>query len=212
MSTTTVSTKVNISEIEVGDVFSEISHYLFEGKDKSGNKFKHLESGNTITLDDKYVTDLLSTADQYHQELKVTKEDKKDGTLGIRSIWENIHSSEVFTVCFKKQDNPLSAKKLKEIKEDQITVALANLDKAQKAKKGVLEAAKKELLAIQENPVLPFEEGEERILRGYKVEFTSRDGKYNCCDMDISTGNPLRQVNILTIKWLVFKGIKYTIE
>lgn len=204
--------KVKIKEIEKGDIFSEISHYQYIGKNGKGNEFIHTESGATVTLDDKYVTDLLSTADQYHQEVKVGKEDKKDGTLGIRSIWENIHSSEVFTVCFKKQDTVLSAKKLKELKEEQVTKALEILTKAQTSKKGVLEAAKKELLAIQENPVLPYEQGESRILRGYKLEFTSRDGKYNCIDMDIDSGSKLRPVNINTIEFLVFKGIKYVVE
>ena len=45
-------------------------------------------------------------------EVKVTREDKKDSTLGIRSIFEGIHGSQVFTVCFKKQDTPKSQRKL----------------------------------------------------------------------------------------------------
>lgn len=35
------------------------------------------------------------------------------------------------------------------------------------------------------NPVLPYEEGEDRVLRGYKIQFESRDGRYDCVDMDI---------------------------
>lgn len=204
--------KVKISEIEKGDVFSEISHYQFVEKTSSGNKFMHLESGNIIFLDDKYVTDLLTTADQFHQEIKVGKEDKKDGTLGIRSIWENIHSSEVFTVCFKKADTPLTAKKLKELKDAQITQALSKVVSTATAKKGVAAEAEKMLRYIQDNPILPYEPGESRTLRGYKVEFTSRDGKYNCIDMDIQQGSKIRPVNINTIEFLVFKGVKYVVE
>jgi hypothetical protein len=28
-------------------------------------------------------------------------------------------------------------------------------------------------------------EGEDRVLRGFKMQFVSRDGKYKCMDMDI---------------------------
>lgn len=58
-----------------------------------------------------YLKNYANSADLFETTVKVTKEDKKDGTLGIRSIWENIHSGQVFTVCFKKQDKPKSKRK-----------------------------------------------------------------------------------------------------
>lgn len=61
-----------------------------------------------------YLKNYTNSADLFETIVKVTKEDKKDGTLGIRSIWENIHSGQVFTVCFKKQDKPKSKRKLQE--------------------------------------------------------------------------------------------------
>lgn len=30
--------------------------------------------------------------------------------------------------------------------------------------------------------ILPYEEGEDRVLRGFKIQFESRDGRYNCVD------------------------------
>lgn len=60
-----------------------------------------------------------------------------------------------------------------------------------------------------------FIEGEDRILRGYKMQFVSRDGKYKCLDMDIernSKEDGIRLVNINTIKALVFNGVKYVVE
>lgn len=200
---------LNISEIRPGDVFSESSHYSYLGKQVKGHQFKHLESGETVTLDKRYVIQLLQTADQYQSEVKVGKEDKKDGTAGIRTIWENIHSSQVFTVCFKKQDKPLSAKKVNELKKAQIDAALDKIEKAKTAKKGVADAAKLALEEIQNNPVLSFEQGESRKLRGYKIQFSSRDGKYDAMDLDI---NEIRPVNINTIEYLVFNGVKYTVE
>lgn len=54
-----------------------------------------------------------------------------------------------------------------------------------------------------------------RILRGYKMQFVSRDGKYRCMDMDITrtdkeTGE--RLVNINTISQLIYNGTKYIVD
>lgn len=94
--------KVNLTEIKVGDVFSEESHYIVKEVKKDNIIFEHLESKKTISLSNEYVHNMLNTSDQYEIEVKVTREDKKDGTPGIRTIFENIKSSKVFTVVFKK--------------------------------------------------------------------------------------------------------------
>lgn len=73
---------------------------------------KHQESGDSVHINKMYIEKYLESADEAINEVKVTKEDKKDGTLGIRSIFESIHGTQVFTVCFKKQDTPKSQKKL----------------------------------------------------------------------------------------------------
>ena len=204
-----------IKDMQVGDVFSETSHYIFVKNDGINNVFKHIESGKEVTLTDNYVVDLLITADQYFKEEEVGKEDKKDGTLGIRSIFENISTSDVFTVCFRKAAKSLSNKAYTEAKEKQIKSALDQLDKVYKAKKGVTELSKKLLKEIQDNPILQNQEGESRILKGYKTQFTSRDGRYDCMDMeypDGANGTNIRPVNINSIEWLVYKGTKYTVK
>ena len=64
-------------------------------------------------------------------------------------------------------------------------------------------AYKEALEHIQNNPIKDFIEGEDRVLRGYKMQFVSRDGKYKCLDMDIernSKEDGIRLVNINTIK------------
>lgn len=58
-------------------------------------------------------------------------------------------------------------------------------------------------------------EGEERVLRGFKLQFVSRDGKYRCLDMDIErtskeTGE--RLVNINTIEQLIYNGVQYIVK
>lgn len=204
--------KINIKEIAVGDVFSEESHYIVEEIGKDTIKFKHTESGKSVTLGYGYVQDLLNTSDQYDKEVKVTKEDKKDGTLGIRSIFESIHGTQVFTVCFKKQDTPKSQKKLNAEIATLISDFSNEIDTIQKSKKGVADAAKRFAEELITHPILPYEEGEDRVLRGFKIQFESRDGRYNCVDMDIEDNNNIRPVNINTIKWLIIGGTKYVVE
>ena len=207
--------KVNIKEIEVGDIFSEESHYVVNKVAKDKVEFLHLESGKKVSLSNKYVANLLNTSDQYDNEVKVGKEDKKDGTPGIRTIFENIKSSEVFTVVFKKQDKPKTKKAIEAEKEAQRAEAVALIDKAKKAKKSMATAYKEALEFIQNNPIKDYIEGEDRVLRGYKMQFVSRDGKYRCMDMDITrtdkeTGE--RLVNINTISQLIYNGTKYIVD
>ena len=207
--------KVNIKEIEVGDIFSEESHYVVNKVAKDKVEFLHLESGKKVSLSNEYVANLLNTSDQYDNEVKVGKEDKKDGTPGIRTVFENIKSSEVFTVVFKKQDKPKTKKAVEAEKEAQRNEAVAIIDKAKKAKKSMATAYKEALEFIQNNPIKDYIEGEERVLRGYKIQFVSRDGKYRCMDMDITrtdkeTGESL--VNINTISQLIYNGTKYIVD
>lgn len=207
--------EVNIKEIQIGDIFSEESHYVVAKIGKDSIEFRHLESGKTVKLSNEYVKNLLNTSDQFHKEVKVGKEDKKDGTPGIRSIFESIKSSEVFTVVFKKQGRAKTKKQLNEEKAAQREKAIALIDKAKKSKKSMAEAYKIALEMIQNNPILDTIEGENRVLRGFKMQFVSRDGKYRCMDMDIKrtdkeTGE--RLVNINTISVLVYNGVRYVVE
>lgn len=204
--------KVHLKEIEVGDIFSEESHYVVKDIKKDGIVFKHLESGKDVTLNNKYVEDLLNTSDQYDKEIKVTREDKKDGTPGIRTIFESIKSSEVFTVVFTKQDTPKTQKAVDAEKAEVRAHALEMINKAKTAKKSMAKAYEEALEYVQKNTVLPYTPGEERVLRGYKMQFVSRDGKYRCLDMDITSGSAERLVNINTISALVYNGVKYIVE
>lgn len=207
--------KIKIDEIAVGDIFSEESHYIVCKLNKGTIDFKHLESGEIVKLSNTYVERLLNTSDQYHKEIKVGKEDKKDGTPGIRTIFESIKSSEVFTVVFKKQDKEKTKKAIAEEKAAQREKAIALIDKAKKAKKSMATAYKEALEFIQDNPIKDIIEGESRTLRGYKLQFVSRDGKYKCLDMDIKTSDKEtgeRYVNINTISQLIYNGIKYIVQ
>ena len=204
-----------INQLKQGSIISESSHYIVNRVSGSTAWLTHFESGEEVQIGMSYLKNYTNSADLFETTVKVTKEDKKDGTLGIRSVWENIHSGQVFTVCFKKQDKPKSKRKLQE-EIDAIVEQFSNsIDTVKNNKKGVANAAKNLITELVNSPVLPYEEGEDRVLRGYKIQFESRDGRYDCVDMDITKTDKesgIRPVNILTIKWLIFNGVKYIVE
>lgn len=231
--------KLDVKEVDADDVFSEVSHYRYVRDTKEGMVFTHLETGCPITLSPSVVRDNLLAADHYFSEVTVGKEDKywtqkqideyvadaqpkllhKDiprvgdvRVKGIRTIFEDINGSHVFTVCYEKQGKELSDTTFNRLQENQINDALNRIEEAQRKKKGVATVATEVLRSIQENPVQRYEKGEDRVLRGYKVQFKSRDGRYDCVDMDIKEQNNIRPVNINTIKWLVFNGVRYVVE
>lgn len=202
--------------IAVNDVLSEVSHYRVIGINADDSiRVVHTESGDVVNIGRTYVQNYIKSGDNFVEEVKVTKEDKKDGTLGIRSIFEGIHSGQVFTVCFKKQDKPRSKKAINADIEKKVELFTAAIERAKAQKKSISEVAKKHFSDLMLNPILGYEEGEERVLRGYKIQFESRDGRYDCVDMDITKTDKesgIRPVNILTIKWLIYNGIKYIVE
>ena len=200
-------------EIKKGDILSESSHYKVKNILGSSVILEHFESRNEVAINKDYLHNFCNTADSYITEIKVTKEDKKDGTLGIRSIWENIYNSKVFTVCFKKQDTKKSNKQFTTEVNALAEQMCKEIDQVKASKKGVADWAKKTLHALMSNPIPKIVEGEDRVLRGYKIQFESRDGKYQCIDMDIEDPeNNVRLVNINTIKWLIIDNIKYIVQ
>lgn len=204
-----------IQELKEGAVISESSHYIVKSIAGSTARLTHYESGEEVQIGLSYLKNYTNSADLFDATVKVTKEDKKDGTLGIRSIWEGIHSGQVFTVCFKKQDKPKSKKKLNEEIDHLVNQFSEDIDKVKANKKGVAERAKQLITELVREPILPYEEGEERVLRGYKIQFESRDGRYDCVDMDITKTDKesgIRPVNINTIHYLIYNGVKYVVE
>lgn len=107
--------------------------------------------------------------------------------------------------------HPKSQKKLNAEIASLVSEFCDKIDTIKSHKKGVANAAKELVTELIKNPILPYEEGEDRVLRGFKIQFESRDGRYNCVDMDL-TENNIRPININTIKWLIIGGTKYVVE
>ena len=235
-----MSKPIKISEMQKGHKFSELSHYTFiePNPDGEGSIFEHHQTKELVVLQDDYVKNLLKSAEQYHTVVEVGKEDKywtakqiekhlaqfakgqvPDGEtpvvgeirqLGIRSIWENIHSKQVFTVAYKVA----SKEKVSELKERQLA-GVENLINAHGKPKTAWNAATLKayiegiVLDAYKNPIV--REPRERVLRGYKIQFASRTGLYDCVDMNRDVMN-VRPVNINTLLWIVFDGVKYVVK
>jgi hypothetical protein len=224
---------MNLSDIRKGDLFSESSVYTFIEKKGNSYLFNHIASKQTVTLDSNYVEKLLTTADQFDSTVECGKEDKhwtqaqidtaiKKGELksghtvnvgdlrvrGIRTVFEEI-GNEVFTCCFTKADKVLSKKAYDAKIAEMAKEATTKIEAAKASKKGVVNAATSVIEELLRNPVLQVEAGEERVLRGYKQQFSSRDGRYNCMDVDIFETRP---VNINSLQWIVVNNVKYIVE
>ncbi len=210
-------------------------------KDLTPYVFENYATKEKVYFGKDYIEKYLAAANQFHDTIVVGKEDKlwtqkrideavaagtisKDVKLqprvgdvwlpGIRSIWVNI-TTQVFAACYIKQGKEHSKKKYAELLEAQHVDAQAIMDRAKAAKKSLIEASKEAFSYIQDNPISKLEPGEERTLRGYKIQFDSETGFYDVIDMclpaDDSAGG-IRRVNINTILWLVVDGVKYVVE
>jgi hypothetical protein len=221
---------ININEINVGDCFSESPYYKVVKVNKNDITFQHIQSGKEVTLSNNYVGELLTTADQFQKEIEVgvldkyytdkqVKEYKGSDTpqvgdlkqKGIRTIFSEI-GTQVFTCCFVKKGKELSKtayeKKIREVLEDSLTI----IGQAAIGKKGVAKTAAEVVEDLIRNPITNYEKGEERVLRGFKVQFESNDGFYQVVDLDITSGDNKRLVNLNTLQWLVVGGVKYVVE
>ena len=226
--------KINIAEIEVGDVFSETSYYSVVSVGKDSIDMKMVGTDKVVTLGNSYVQDFLSTADQFQQEVSVGKLDKvwtakqieeatKKGTLpkdavegslkqkGIKTIWSEI-GNKVITVCFVKKGTELSAKAYKQLVDTKVAETWEQIEATKTAKKGVANKALEILADIINNPISREIPGELRVLRGYKASFESEDGHYQMMEILQDGTTQLRPVNLNTFQWLVVDGVKYIVE
>lgn len=224
---------VKIFGIQPNDCFSEVSYFRVKEVKPQTVVFIHTGSGKEVELGHGYVTDLLHTADQYQTEVSVGKLDKvwsakqveeakkKDSNfnaqvgdvkqIGIKTLWAEV-GSKVFTCCFEKKGKELSDTAYNKAVAKQTQDALDQINSAQTGRKGVAKTAAQIIEEVIKNPVTKFEKGEERFLRGYKLQHESEDGFYQVVDLDITTGDNKRLVNLNTLKWLVVGGVKYIVE
>lgn len=134
---------------------------------------------------------------------------------GLKSLWSEISISELFTVCFKKSDTKKTKAEREKYKLDlqkqlMSSTNYQSLISNKDLNTSVLGDLLNEIIDNSiKNPYTELKSGELRTLRGYKLQNTSDNGLYNCMDLDINESRP---VNLNTIQWIIYKGIKYELE
>lgn len=217
---------VNIKDIQPGDLFGEISFFSTVKVNPTSVRFKHLNTGKEVDLGSDYVEQLLYAADQYSESKVIGIEDKlwtakqiaeagrtdvQVGDVrvpGMKSIWDGI-GSKVFRVSFIKKGKELSKTAYTKAVQAKLAEATFTLEKAKTSKKGVTTVALELLEDLIHNPIVSTVAGEERILRGWKLQHESLDGQYAVMDSDLMEK---RVVNLNTIQWIIVDGVKYIKE
>ena len=219
-----------------GHHFSEISHYTYEGPctQHIGNvSLIHRQGGKRVSLSPQYIEQFCHTGNQWENEVEVNrvdtfwkqsqidaidwtgKEKPSAGDLraeGIRTIFENIPNKTVFTVIFQKKGKDLSRRAVNKLKKERLEELEAILTKTARHKEGVKDKAIELVSKYLDDPIKTHEEGEMRTLVGYKEQFSSKDGYYQCYDMNLREAPFTRPVNIRTIKELIYKGTRYVVK
>ena len=216
----------NIKDVQIGDVFSEVSMYKVVSVNKDTVDLKHQATQEVVSMSHQYVEKMLSSADQYSQEVVCGIEDKlwtakqiadskrtdvQVGDIrvpGIKTIWDSIGQT-VFCVEFVKKATPLSKKAYDAAVQAKMDEVAEAIEKAQRNKKGVGNIAKEEVLKLINNPILNHVPGEVRVMRAYKLQHSSTDGQYAVMDMD---KGEKRSVNLPTVSCIVVNGTKYIKE
>lgn len=72
-----------INQLKQGSIISESSHYIVSRVSGSNAWLTHFESGEEVQIGMSYLKNYTNSADLFETTVKVTKEDKKDGTLGF---------------------------------------------------------------------------------------------------------------------------------
>jgi hypothetical protein len=217
---------VNTKDIEPLDLFCELSYFSVVKVNPTSITFKHLSTGTEVDLGNDYVSTLLCSADSYDSELVVGIEDKlwtqkqlddakniinKVGDVrvpGMKSIWDGI-GSKVFRVSFIKKGKELSKTAYNKLVADKLASATHTIEKAKTSKKGVTSVAVELMEDLIRNPIIFNVPGEERILRGWKLQHESLDGQYAVMDSDLMEK---RVVNLPNVKWIIVDGVKYIKE
>lgn len=216
--------KLNYSEIQPNDLLVEFPKYVVKEVlpdavivsmiKKDGDVLSL--NPRTIRIEKDYVVEEMFTDSQYEKVVEVTKEDKLDGTPGIRTIFQGLPAGTPFTVTFKKVDKKLSDKAYKKALADQRDAAVKKILDTQKSKKGVADIAVEVLKEIQENPVLDFIPGEIRTLRGYKLSNEIPiDGRYDTIEVSTEKGQvdiQIRPVTITAISSLCVYNTMYIVK
>lgn len=170
--------------LKTGSKLSETQYYEVEKIQGDQVQLKADGSAESVVVNKKYVEALLTSADQYDKEEKITKTD------AANLLQSN--SNVVLTVNFNKQ-----------VKAEDVEKEI--LDAYQNSTPAQLQLAVKKAVKSAIS-------GVERTMVGRHSGSTNEFGRLNFTDMEASGNNRTRQVDPRGLNWMIIKGVKYVVK
>jgi len=189
---------MKIKQLAVGSILSEIQFYKVKELQKDCVIVVD-DNGNEVTIGDKYVEQVLTSADIFDKEEKKTMTELAELFINSPRI--------AMTVCFMKKD---TAKTQKAYKAE----VAAAINEVQSAPVSKVEGL---LTKLIENPISKVIPGGERVMKGRHYGNVDDLGRVHFVDMELAKGTGdtdirLRQVDPRTIQYLIIGGIKYSLK
>ena len=180
--------KSDFKKIQNGEFLSETQYYEVKSKSLSDVRVIN-ERGFEFSIGSGIVEEGVYSASQFNDEVQVTRTELIEIFSGVGDT--------VFTVCYNKQP-----------KAEDINDAIASANKGR-------------ILPIKDLQKLVTDayKGEVRVLVGYLVKVETGFGRSLVIDLDADKtkstpewDSRLRQVDHRTLKWLIYKNVKYSVK
>lgn len=180
---------------------------------KIANVFEVLSKDTTLVIKslngETFECDLDSVSKLFVESTDFFTEEKIVNKTDLQNLFHTIQPKDLFTVCFTKQEKMLSKKQIEDNKSKQLTDLTSKILKAKKDKKNVTNIALEALREAIDNPVLDYVDGEERVLKGFKINNELIGSCYRVFDFE---KKDIRNVNPSSILWIIHNGIKYILK
>ncbi|MCB9806250.1 hypothetical protein H6775_03810 [Candidatus Nomurabacteria bacterium] len=179
-------TKVDISQVKVGDRLSEVQYYEVVSVEKGRMNLK-THKGMNITVTNAIVEECMNSSEQYSEEVKVSRTEMAEKLRHAGDM--------VFKVCFNKK--PKESVLCQEI-YDAVKRKGSAYPKAEDVQANIARLVKNGL------------NGEERVLVGYLLRTETTETGYSLV-ADLVNGG-VRQVDHRSLNWLVLNDKKYVLK
>lgn len=184
------------AQLRPGSILSETSFFVVKEVNPT-NIVVIDDHDNEITIGDKYVEQVLASADIFETEEKKTMTELADLFINSPRI--------AMTVAFMKKDTEKTKKAYTAEKQ-------AKIDEITNAKVSDVPRLLNDLI---ENPITKTIPGELRVMKGRHYGLLDDLGRMQFVDMELPKTDAsarLRQVDPRTIQFLVVNGVKYTLK
>ena len=187
-----------MKHLKPGSILSETSFFIV--KEVLSNSVVVVDdNGTQITIGDKYVEQVLTSADLFDTEEKKTMTELAELFISSPRI--------AMTVCFMKKDTAKTKKAFEAEKA-------AAIKKVQEAS---LSTAATLLADLIDNPISKVIPGEMRCMKGRHYGNIDELGRVHFIDMEQAKGTSdhdsrSRQVDPRTIQYIIVGGVKYSLK